>query len=473
MKKGLLFIAPLAVASLFSCGGGNGSPIEYDDAVALTSEYKDLVKDNRPKDLHIGGTINSFNLDGDVTIKSKRSFGEDPIDLDLKDSKFSIAKQDLAEADIPVSLIRRYFPDTFIGKGGIAMLISVLPSIPLSEKILYFFDGFRIRESNEKIGDFEIEHDPYKSIVTKYYKAGNKLKVTMNSDDMIGSILEISTRFNEPQSAYYDLHIPMAASFTFNEMGFIEDFSFSATSPGRLVLTIGNKPNARAKIRDFYMDLNASFSVDVSLHILRTYYTTVPLNFQAIEYVKDENDKLVVKDSTPISTDLELVKKYFTLEWSGVKKQPMQYDDPIAGVDYWSTRADKNTAFESDNYNIHVIPAHTVEGGEFKPDYRVLGTCVGTHIGDDTIPNNLCSISYNGYLISTSDPIIDSGSGIELPFVKYIDGADIIYGYNEKGEPLITTATECADLYIPAKYIADQNGKYIVSIAVMKLSQGE
>lgn len=483
MKKGLLFIIPLSLTSLLSCGQKE-SKITFEDAVNQAEEYKKLVVDNKAKDVHVSGVVNSFDIDGDLKFYMQPINMKDleipEINLDLKDSKFSVAKQKLAEMDIPISLIQQYLPQTLLDDSPVAAtILKTLPSIPLSKNILYVLDGFKLDMSGDS---FKFEHDPYKTIETIYTKVGNKLKVTLSTEDTIKSIFEIVSRVTQNIEYEKVAKFPGSLSLTFNELGYVEELALSLKTLERL------KVSEKEDDGTFTIDTDVNINIDFSLHIDRTYYKTVIVNFHAVEYEysKDKN-KIVKKSEIDTSSNLDNFKSLFTVQWYSdgtTEDNPLlAYDDPIAQTNYWSDRA-PNIAFETDNYRVLVVPNHTVEKStgekpqyKFTPKYKILGACSND---SSILPENPCaisdslsSISYNGLLISESNHEVLHETGVEVPFIKNVDSKKIDYTPEGATEATKIEAYGVADTYIPAKYIKDKNGQYVINIAVLKLPEAQ
>lgn len=498
MKKHLFLVAPLALTALLACGSNKKSEITFDDASNFTANYrKNINNDTRAKDVHVTGDINSFTFEGDLAIKGyvhPKTGGTRRVDIDLKDSSFSIAKQRLVDTDVPVSLLNAYIPPSLriktramnsknlmtmmSRKKKVYLIMATFATLPMNERLLLLFEGCRLKEQVGE-GEFPLEKDPWLTIESKYYMVGNKFRIETKTDDLFRSVEEIAKHFGDKEvSIPCETKVPLSLALTFSDLGYVEEFSLSCATPGRIQIDSDEAINKSKKRNVFKM--NASASIDFTLHLERTFYKSVVVNYQVNLYTAKEieehsgNYKLEKGESLPISQRIEDFSQYFDVQWydyyesapaqkpigmtrdGGVTMENEEYfDDPISCINYWRNR-DKNIAFEFDNYDVLIVP---------KGRRQILGvdaSKVFSNIRNGykmEIPNDLSNVSYNGQIISEST--IDGPT--EVPFIMS-HTADTIPGQQEP-----VTVFGSANLYIPAIYMKDTNGRYIVSISVLDL----
>lgn len=468
-----LLVLPFATAALASCGGTRFSATDYNNAVKIADNYATSIKNSKASSIEVGGHINSIKVKGDATWWSYKPQEENPLEsslislipnFDIKDGEINVDSQDIVTVSLPSSLVA-------LATSAVEMdalsIISNLPKFPMNHNLVKVLYGIKKLKMTEDGIDWDnTAAESWKKAKVGFYSGNGRLKVTIDTDDIMSFIQEVQTAFGggkvsneEPVKKY-----PASFSLTTNSIGYIDSLGIKFSIEGAEG-TWKNSDIYYAHIKgDVAVDLELKFAQKISAPITIKYqltpYTVAPegkpydLTYRGTNLVRDAAN--VIGPTTSLSS----LKKYVTFDWysnydrrSGILKEI--YDDPIFNFNYWKDN-EENIAFADESYEVLAIPKCTTTKTSFKQDYMILGADIYSYYQDDSF----VTTSIDGRVISNA-------SGFKSESTKILEAAsDVIQQFCIKDDSGNKHLVEMDEIFINSNMLQDSGSEYIVNIAV-------
>lgn len=496
MKTFKYFLAlPLALSAVTACGGSNYKETSYEDAIKVADNYAESIKANKASSIEVGGQIDKIDIKGDATWWSYESQEESITketllslipNFSFTDGELNIGKQELVSCSIPSSLVSLA---NILASGAdnmstmVFLIGSSLPKFPMNSRLLLLLNGYKefVYKDKEDQSIMNVDWDKMEPLKwekadVKYFTAGGKLKITIDTADIDAFFDEIRSRSKQPKphEALNDEPEKQknsgSFSITTNNIGYIDSLSVNCK--------IENLDEELDNSNIYYLKIKGDLEMNFTLNFKQKISSPITLKYQLTEYriagATESPDCTYYygdgKEATPIglkfdkvsdiTTDLDKFKDKVTFDWfsnysSGGSIKKYAYDDPIFSINYWD-RA-KNIAFSDESYDVYAIPTYKTTTEGKVPNYSILG---GIEHGFSE-PSK--TVSY--VTTSIDGRVISSSAGLLGGALKVLDSAaDALKSVclDEK-EGIYMPSDE---IFINSTMLNTNNSEYIINIAI-------